>query len=112
MAITPTPPAAPMAAPMAAPAAAPMDAAAPAEETTAPETEAAQGYVIEIVVKADGTFAVSKETMQEEAKEETGKEPADTFENLGAALKAVMDIVKSNPVGASDQAQFEAGYQE
>jgi hypothetical protein len=33
-------------------------------------------------------------------------------ENLGAALKAVMDMVKANPVGVSDQAQFEAGYQE
>ena len=97
------PPAAPMAAPMDAP----MDAAAPAEEMMAP-----QGYVIEIIVKSDGTFAVSKEMLQEEAAEETGKEPAATFENLGAALKAVMDMVKSNPVGASDQAQFEAGYQE
>jgi len=104
MATMPMPPAAPMAAPT--------DAAAPAEEMTAPKTEAEQGYVIEIIVKADGTFAVSKETLQEEAKEETGKEPADTFENLGAALKAVMDMVKANPVGVSDQAQFEAGYQE
>ena len=98
--------------PPAAPMAAPMDAAAPAEEMTAPEMEAEQGYVIEIIVKSDGTFAVSKEMLQEEAAEETGKEPAATFENLGAALKAVMDMVKSNPVGASDQAQFEAGYQE
>ena len=96
------PPAAPMAAPMAAPI-----NAAPAEEMMEP-----QGYVIEIVVKSDGTFAVSKEMLQEEAMEETGKEPADTFENLGAALKAVMDMVKANPVGVSDQAQFEAGYRE
>jgi hypothetical protein len=108
MATMPIPPAAPMAAPTAAP----MDAAAPAEETTAPETEAAQGYVIEIIVKSDGTFAVSKEMLQEEAMEEDGEAPAATFENLGAALKAVMDMVKANPVGESDQAQFEAGYQE
>ena len=103
MAIMPMPPAAPMAAPTDAP----MDAAAPAEDMMAP-----QGYVIEIIVKADGTFAVSKEMLQEEAMEETGKAPADTFDNLGAALKAVMDMVKANPVGESDQAQFEAGYQE
>lgn len=104
MATMPMPAAAPMEAPMEAP----MDAA-PAEEMAMPEM---QGYVIEIIVKSDGTFAVSKEMLQEEAAEETGKEPADTFDNLGAALKAVMDMVKANPVGASDQAQFEAGYKE
>lgn len=95
------PPAEPMI--TAAPMAAPMDAV---EETMAP-----QGYVIEIVVKSDGTFAVSKEALQEEAMEENGEAPAATFENLGAALKAVMDMVKANPIGESDQAQFEAGYQ-
>jgi len=104
MATMPMPPAAPMDAPMDVPMDVPMDAAAPAEEM--------MGYVIEIIVKADGTFAVSKEMLQEEAMEETGKAPADTFDNLGAALKAVMDMVKANPVGESDQAQFEAGYQE
>jgi hypothetical protein len=100
MATMPMPPAAPMETPM---------EAAPAEEMAMPEM---QGYVIEIIVKSDGTFAVSKEMLQEEAMEENGEAPADTFENLGAALKAVMDIVKSNPVGASDQDQFEAGYSE
>ena len=108
MATMPMPPAAAPAAAPAAPTETPMEAA-PAEKMATPEM---QGYVIEIIVKSDGTFAVSKEMLQEEAKEENGEAPADTFENLGAALKAVMDIVKSNPVGASDQAQFEAGYSE
>jgi hypothetical protein len=71
-----------------------------------------QGYVIEIIVKSDGTFAVSKQALQQEAMEPSGEEPADSFDSLGAAMKAVMDIVKSNPVGESAQAQFEAGYSE
>jgi len=80
------------------------DAAMMAEEEPAPE-----GYVIEIVVKADGTFAVSKEDVRMEAEEGPGEE-AMSFDSLGQAMKAVMDIVKENPVGASEQSQFDAGF--
>ena len=73
------------------------------------ETEMAEGYVIEIIVKADGSFAVSKEDLRAEAEEGPGEE-AVSYDNLGQALKAVMDIVKQNPVGESEQSQFDAGY--
>ena len=73
------------------------------------ETEMAEGYVIEIVVKADGSFAVSKEDLRMEAAEGPGEE-AMSYDSLGQAMKAVMDIVKQNPVGESEQSQFDAGY--
>lgn len=95
-------------------AAAPEDMAAAPEDIAAPDMAADQGYVIEIMVKADGTFAVTKAPMQMEAEEEnaagTGEEPADTYDSLGAAMKAVMEIIKANPIAASEQGQFEAGF--
>ena len=86
------------------------DTAMMAEDTAMmDETEMAEGYVIEIIVKADGSFAVSKEDLRAEAEEGPGEE-AVSYDNLGQALKAVMDIVKQNPVGESEQSQFDAGY--
>ena len=73
------------------------------------ETEMVEGYVIEIIVKADGSFAVSKEELRAEAEEGPGEE-AMSYDSLGQAMKAVMDIVKQNPVGESEQSQFDAGY--
>ena len=73
------------------------------------ETAMAEGYVIEIIVKADGSFAVSKEELRAEAEEGPGEE-AMSYDSLGQAMKAVMDIVKKNPVGESEQSQFDAGY--
>lgn len=86
------------------------DDAAMAEDTAMmDETEMAEGYVIEIIVKADGSFAVSKEELRAEAEEGPGEE-AMSYDSLGQAMKAVMDIVKQNPVGESEQSQFDAGY--
>jgi len=75
----------------------------------AEDTAMAEGYVIEIIVKADGSFAVSKEELRAEAEEGPGEE-AMSYDSLGQAMKAVMDIVKQNPVGESEQSQFDAGY--
>ena len=75
----------------------------------AAKTDETEGYVIEIIVKADGSFAVSKEELQAEAEEGPGEE-AMSYDSLGQAMKAVMDIVKQNPVGESEQSQFDAGY--
>ena len=58
------------------------------------------GYCIEIKVKADGTFSVSKEDMPAEAAEPgEAQEPEQQFGSLGEALKGVLDIVKANPPG-------------
>ena len=107
----------PMPAPaMAAPAMA--DAAMAADDTAMMADDAAmvaeddmmeEGYVIEIVVKSDGTCAVSKEELRVEAEEGPGEE-AMSYDSLGQALKAVMELIKSNPVGESEQSQFDAGY--
>ena len=82
------------------------DAAMADDAAKMDETE---GYVIEIIVKADGSFAVSKEELRAEAEEGPGEE-AMSYDSLGQAMKAVMDIVKQNPVGESEQSQFDAGY--
>jgi len=104
--------------PMPAPAmAAPDDAAMMADAAMAADDTAMvaeddmmeEGYVIEIVVKSDGTFAVSKEELRVEAEEGPGEE-AMSYDSLGQAPKAVMELIKSNPVGESEQSQFDAGY--
>jgi hypothetical protein len=70
-----------------------------------------QGYLVEIKVLADGTFQVKQETMQIEPEEAAaaGEETGENFDNLGDALKEVIRIVRDNPVGESEQANFEAG---
>ena len=110
MAAMPTPAPA-MAAPATADAAMSADDTATAADDTATADDASkdEGYVIEIIVKADGTFAVSKEELQAEAEEGPGEE-ADSYDSIGQALKAVMEIIKSNPIGESEQSQFDAGY--
>ena len=105
--------------PMPAPAMAAADDAAMAADDTAMMADDAammaedapvdEGYVIEIIVKADGTFAVSKEELRVEAEEGPGEE-AMSYDSLGQALKAVMELIKSNPIGESEQSQFDAGY--
>ena len=73
-----------------------------------------QGYCIEVSVLPDGTFKVSgPEPLAAEAAEEQGEagsEIGQDFDSIGGALKGVMDIVKANPVGDNEQANFEAGY--
>ena len=99
------------------------NAGVPPEMPETPVEESSdQGYVIEITVKSDGSFIVSKEDLQQEAVEENavggpgsepgaqGEEGGDSYPSLGAALKAVIKIVQENPVGESEQAGFEAGF--
>ena len=77
-----------------------------------------QGYCVELTVKSDGTFAVSgPEPIEQEAAEEdaelgaaAGEEDAEVLDNIGAALKAILDLVKANPVGESEQGNFDAGF--
>ena len=41
---------------------------------------------------------------------EAGEPAGESFTDLGAALKAVMMMVKENPMGSSAQGQFDAGF--
>ena len=81
------------------------DAMMAAEEEVAPE-----GYVIEIMVKGDGTFEVAKADLKMEA-EEMVAEDTMSYDSLGQAMKAVIDLVKNNPISASEQSQFDAGFE-
>ena len=69
----------------------------------------AEGYVIEIMVMADGTFQVAKSDMKSEV-EEVPSEDTMSYDSLGQALKGVMDLIKNNPISASEQSQFDAGF--
>jgi hypothetical protein len=88
-----------------------------AEPVAAPASAAgdlSQGYCIELSVLPDGSFKVSgPAALEAEAVEETGAPGSELGQDLttiGDALKAIIGIVKENPVGADDQKQFEAGY--
>lgn len=86
----------------------------PVDEPASATPDLSQGYCIEVSVLPDGTFKVSgPEPLAEEAAEEQGEpgsEMGEDVESIGEALKAVLAIVKANPVGDSAQASFEAGY--
>lgn len=72
--------------------------------------QAAGGYCIEIYVRPDGTFKVKKEMKEEApAMEEPGAGPEMTADNIGDALKLVIDILEKE---GSDQAddQFDEGF--
>lgn len=80
----------------------------------APETapEGAQGgYCIEIAVKPDGTFTVSREDAKQEAAEMPGQEPAgQSANNIGDALKLALDIFQKEG-GQAGEDDFDAGFQ-
>lgn len=88
-------------------------AMAPAESAT---PDLSQGYCVELSVLPDGTFKVSgPEPLETEAAEETGEpgsEMGEDVRSVGEALKAILAIVKANPVAGDDNAQFQAGYDE
>lgn len=95
------------------------DMSAPTDAPDAGEDaqqDLAQGYCVELHVLPDGTYkVVGPEPLEEEAQEDQGEaagsEAGKDVSSIGDALKAILGIVKANPVGNSDQASFEAGYQ-
>ncbi len=89
----------------------------PMGEMAAPESDATDGlaYVIEVYVYKDGTYRVTKESKDDEAREhaEAGTEEGHggtDIQSTGDMLKAVLDIVKSNPAGGGEQEGFDAGF--
>ncbi len=84
-----------------------MGGAAPEAGAQPPE---AGGYCIELYVRPDGTFTVKKE-MKEEAPEmeEPGEGPAKTADNIGDALKLVLDVYEQDG-NASADSEFDEGF--
>ena len=84
----------------------------------------AEGYLVEISVYNDGSYAVTKKDMMAQAPEaadmiedgigaEMGEEAMLGGERLGSlsdALKAAMQIIKDNPTGMSAETQMDDGY--
>ena len=91
----------------------------PTDEDSFQPADLSAGYHVDLHVHPDGTFRVLGPEPHAEAMPEDGVDPsegADPSEageplpNIGAALKAVLQIVKDNPIGESEQQNFEAGY--
>jgi len=84
----------------------------------------AEGYLVEISVYNDGSYAVMKKDMMAQAPAaadmiedgigaEMGEEAMLGGERLGSlsdALKAAMQIIKDNPTGMSAEMQMDDGY--
>ncbi|MDE3097510.1 MAG: hypothetical protein KGK07_16105 [Chloroflexota bacterium] len=83
------------------------------------------GYEIHLCVYADGTFGVRGPMPLDQEQDQsqpgrpggsspTGAEPKgvreQTFDAAGPAVKAVLKILQANPVNASEQEGFEAGF--
>ena len=81
------------------------------------------GYCVKLYVNADGTFNVEgpvphepeapaseSETMPGDPSMMESEATGEPLPNIGQALKAVLKIVQDNPIGESEQQNFEAGY--
>jgi len=78
------------------------------------QSDLSQGYYVEFYVHGDGTYAVGEPHPISEEKDEEGREQEqepESIPDLTAALKTLLNVVKTNPIGASDQESFDAGYQ-
>lgn len=89
------------------------------DQPDAPDASA-DGYEICIKVQADGTFAVTKEPLDEAAEPSTpGQAPEATADDAGHtvnsfedALKAALRLFKTNPVQVTEETQFQSGHRE
>jgi len=82
------------------------DSAAPTSQE--PTQDLSKGYCVELEVRPGGFTISDPQPLDDEA-----DEPTDTdneVPTLADAMKHIMMIVKSNPVGADEQAQMSAGY--
>lgn len=73
-------------------------------------------YCIEVYVYEDGTYRVTKESPEAEAAEHAAAgtregEGGQDYQSPGQVLQAVLDHLRTNPVGDSGQAQLEAGFE-
>lgn len=93
---------------------APVDDGGAAPDDAAGGNDLSQGYTIELSCMPDGTYKLSgPEPLEEEASEEQGEpgsEMGQDFSSMGEALKAMLAMIKANPMSASPQDSFNAGY--
>jgi hypothetical protein len=66
-----------------------------------------QGYCVDLYVYGDGSYAVGEPEPIDEDHDDTSVEKVP---DLATALKHLIHVVKSNPVGASDEEHFAAGF--
>lgn len=78
----------------------------PAEDPiTAPTIE--EGYCVKFYAYGDGSYGIGEpEPLTPEDDDDEGAHVAD----LTSALKRLLNVVKQNPVGSDEDAQFDAGY--
>jgi hypothetical protein len=86
----------------------------PADESNADAPASEEGYAITILVTAKG-FSVQKGDLPAEPSEPTDEAPAEEsdeapLETSTDMLKAVLKIVKENPIGDDAAKQMAAGY--
>ena len=72
-------------------------------------TDAPAGYCIEIYVMPGGTFKVKKEMKEEPPMMEEAGTPEMTADNIGDALKLVLDILEKEGSDMADE-QFDEGF--
>ena len=80
----------------------------PPEPVAAPASAAgdlSQGYCVKLYALPTGAYSVG--APEPLTPDEAG---GDEQPSIGAALKALLDVVKQNPVGGDDTTQLEAGY--
>lgn len=83
-------------------------AATSQEPTQEASQDLSKGYCLELEVRPGGFTVSDPQPLDDE-----GDESADTDNDvptLADAMKHIMSIVKSNPVGADEQAHMSAGY--
>lgn len=93
------------------------DAAMPAAPVESPEEptgppDLAAGYCIEFYVYGDGTYGVGEpHAIADKPDAGAEEDNEDThIPDLTAALKRLLNVVKTNPIGEDENEQFNAGY--
>ena len=82
------------------------DSAAPTSQE--PTQDISKGYCVELEVRPGGFTVSDPQPLDEDADESTDTD--NDVPTLADAMKHIMMIVKSNPVGADEQAHMSAGY--
>ena len=67
-----------------------------------------KGYSITFTVHGDGSYSIGEPSP---IADEEAPEDGDTIPDLTQALKRLLNLIKSNPIGEDAQSQFDAGYE-
>lgn len=91
------------------PATNPMNVSQPSQESDieSDPNSIEDGYCVKLYVYGDGSFGIGEpEAIAPDEEDDEGSHIAD----LTSALKRLLNVVKQNPVGSDEDAQFDAGY--